>query len=96
MEDGEYAVVFGLVNVAGYQIAQADPVAGKVDILADAHFENAKLAVALELDAAQLKNRFGAVICSGQRLGQGKNFRLGQDAAQRLQSAVALVRSGEE
>ena len=49
-----------------------------------------------ELDAAQLENRFGAIIRAGQRLGQGKNLRLGQDTPQRLQPTVALVRSGKE
>src|ERR1035437_3824855 len=74
-EDGKHPVVFGLVNEAGDQIAQADPVAGKVGVFADPHFENAELAVALELDAAQLENGFGAVIRAGQRLGRGKNLR---------------------
>jgi hypothetical protein len=95
-EDGKHPVVFGLVNEPGDQVAQADPVAGKVGVFADPHFEDAELAVALELDAAELENRFGAIIRAGQRLGQGKNLRLGQDTAQRLQPTVALVRSGKE
>jgi len=83
-KDGKHSVVLGLVNEPGDQVAQADPVPGKVGGFADPDFENAKLAVALELNAAELENRFGAGIRGGQRLGRGKNLRLGQDTAQGL------------
>jgi hypothetical protein len=91
VEDGKDAVVLGLVNVACDKLAEADAVAEQVHAVADGDFKQGKVALAGEVDFAELDDGFGARGVCRDWLRRGEDFRSGEGFAEGVEPACAVV-----